>query len=200
MQQQQEAPFCRFCLDTKQTGTNPLLEPCGCRGSMRYVHKKCLTRWRRQDPFRNATTCLLCMTPYGFLENDVIEDIPDDSGLLGLALRMPLFLSVGVNYIFVVHLTMVPYRTVDNRLFELYQYFFQGLYCLFFALSWSVKQKRLYLERWRTKEVVCFLILHAWANYCIAQHRFFAVLPLNVVMTFYWNNHKRVLGELNVRY
>jgi len=195
----QEAPMCRFCLDTHQTIKNPLIDPCACRGSMRYVHKRCLTRWRFQDPIRNATVCLLCLTPYGFVEEELFEDIPDDSGIVGLALRVPLFLSVGVNYMFVFHITLLPSRSVDNRLFELYQYIFQLLFLVLFASFWSVKQKRAYLRRWGTKETVCFVFVHVLCNYCIAQHRFFAILPLNVVMNFYWYNHKRVLYELNVR-
>lgn len=195
---QQEDPFCRFCLDTKETAKNPFLEPCACRGSMRFVHKRCLMRWRRQDPFRNAKICLLCMTPYGFLEEHLLEDIPDDSGIFGLALRAPLALSVAVNYMFVIHLTLLPYRTVDDRLFEVYQYIFQILYCILFASAWSVKNRRSYFELWRTKEVFCFILVHAGSNYFIAQHRFSAILPLNCVLSFYWYYHKKVLAELNL--
>lgn len=191
--------FCRFCLDTKQTDKNPFLEPCGCRGSMRYVHKRCLMRWRRQDPFRNGKICLLCLTPYGFLEEQLLEEIPDDSGMFGLALRVPLALSVAINYIFVVHLTLLPNRTVDNRLFEVYQYIFQIAYCFLFALAWSVKNKRLYFGSWKTKEVFWFVLIHAGSNYFIAQHQFFAILPLNCSMSFYWHYHKKVLAELNLR-
>jgi len=35
---------CRFCLEV---GEEPLVSPCGCRGSARWVHAGCLRRWQR---------------------------------------------------------------------------------------------------------------------------------------------------------
>ena len=195
----QEAPLCRFCLDTNETTKNPLLQPCSCRGSMRFVHKKCLMRWRVQDPIRNAEICLLCLTPY-ILEAPMIEQMPDDTGLIGLVLRAPLFLSVGVNYLFILHCSVLPNRNVSNDLFEVYQYIYQLLFFSLFATFWRVQNKRSYFLRWRTKEVLCFVVLHSLSNYSLHNQQFFAILPLNVAMSFYWFYHKKVLQEMNLEH
>ena len=58
---------CRFCLESGSltSKTNPLLSPCVCRGSVKYVHKECLAKWRvttlRPD---QDLICPLCKTVY----------------------------------------------------------------------------------------------------------------------------------------
>ena len=46
---------CRICLEADEPGgaaaeataTAGMITPCGCRGSMQYVHAECLNTWRR---------------------------------------------------------------------------------------------------------------------------------------------------------
>ena len=56
-----EAPACRICFDTADSASNPLLRPCRCRGSMRYVHVECLDTWRNTSTnpqsFFRCDTC-----------------------------------------------------------------------------------------------------------------------------------------------
>jgi len=55
---------CRICSFSEVAELGPLIAPCGCIGSMRYVHKHCLQRWRRlQDPVA-ASKCGVCGKPY----------------------------------------------------------------------------------------------------------------------------------------
>jgi hypothetical protein len=35
------APVCRICLDAE----GALIQPCGCQGSMKWVHAECLAQW-----------------------------------------------------------------------------------------------------------------------------------------------------------
>lgn len=37
---------CRICFEEEIEKDDPLLSPCKCSGSMRYVHLKCLRQWR----------------------------------------------------------------------------------------------------------------------------------------------------------
>ena len=37
-----EEPICRICLESEE----PLISPCLCNGTMKYVHETCLNRWR----------------------------------------------------------------------------------------------------------------------------------------------------------
>jgi len=51
---------CRICYE-ESTDTNPLLEPCACKGSVQYVHKRCLHTWIQASTGRQ---CELCNTTY----------------------------------------------------------------------------------------------------------------------------------------
>ena len=42
---QSNCSSCRFCLSETFTPDNPLLNPCNCSGSMKYIHLKCLQTW-----------------------------------------------------------------------------------------------------------------------------------------------------------
>ena len=48
---------CRICLETADAGD--LVAPCACAGSVRYVHRACLERWRAEGAGR-ALRCELC--------------------------------------------------------------------------------------------------------------------------------------------
>ena len=38
-------PVCRICFEGPEEATNPLVSPCVCSGSLRYIHLDCLRRW-----------------------------------------------------------------------------------------------------------------------------------------------------------
>ncbi|CAG9331044.1 unnamed protein product [Blepharisma stoltei] len=40
-----EGSVCRFCLSEMYTDENPLISPCSCSGSMKWIHYKCLQTW-----------------------------------------------------------------------------------------------------------------------------------------------------------
>jgi hypothetical protein len=49
--------ICRICLSEGQTEDNPLIAPCDCAGSVRYLHLECLQEWLRTrlDADRSAS-------------------------------------------------------------------------------------------------------------------------------------------------
>ncbi len=67
---------CRICFDEEETASNPLLAPCECRGSVRFIHSECLMHWMegqlllRRLPegggcyILRELTCELCKMPY----------------------------------------------------------------------------------------------------------------------------------------
>lgn len=64
-----EAPagaVCRICHGTSEDGS--FLSPCLCAGSVRFVHTRCLSKWRLQGQQRNArvTHCELCGFQYRY--------------------------------------------------------------------------------------------------------------------------------------
>lgn len=57
-----DAPACRICQETKNgKGKRKLVAPCGCKGSTKYVHKKCLQKWCAT---KKTTDCEICNFPY----------------------------------------------------------------------------------------------------------------------------------------
>lgn len=40
---------CRICFEDNSTQENPLISPCLCNGTSKYIHKDCIQRWRRTN-------------------------------------------------------------------------------------------------------------------------------------------------------
>ena len=58
-----EEKTCRLCWADEDDG--PLVQPCACRGSAKWIHKHCLEQWRRTSPREDAAyRCGQCMDEY----------------------------------------------------------------------------------------------------------------------------------------
>jgi tetratricopeptide (TPR) repeat protein len=56
-------PECRLCYGGEDDG--PLVQPCACRGTIKWVHNHCLEHWRRTSPREDAAyRCGQCMDEY----------------------------------------------------------------------------------------------------------------------------------------
>lgn len=55
---------CRFCL---RKGKKGWLAPCDCKGSVKWVHKRCLQKWRESDANLNPDVCPTCRQRYNHL-------------------------------------------------------------------------------------------------------------------------------------
>ena len=54
---------CRLCWGDEDEG--PLVQPCACRGSAKWIHQHCLEQWRRKGPRKDAAyRCGQCMDQY----------------------------------------------------------------------------------------------------------------------------------------
>eukprot|EP00933_Yihiella_yeosuensis_P066535 TRINITY_DN7084_c1_g1_i3.p1 TRINITY_DN7084_c1_g1~~TRINITY_DN7084_c1_g1_i3.p1 ORF type:complete len:305 (+),score=37.28 TRINITY_DN7084_c1_g1_i3:149-1063(+) len=64
------ASSCRVChLSPAQAEDEPLIEPCVCTGSVRFIHRSCLDRWRHQNlgsSVANVLRCELCSFAYAY--------------------------------------------------------------------------------------------------------------------------------------
>ena len=60
-----EQKECRICLDEASAG-NPLIVPCHCTGSIRFVHTLCLRKWIQKQYENNIrrAECELCKEPF----------------------------------------------------------------------------------------------------------------------------------------
>ncbi|KZV77511.1 hypothetical protein PENSPDRAFT_567625 [Peniophora sp. CONT] len=66
-----ETAQCRICLDGPDPDLGRLIRPCLCRGSISYVHVKCLNRWRESS---NTAffSCPQCHYRYNFRRTKVL--------------------------------------------------------------------------------------------------------------------------------
>ena len=48
---------CRICHCEAEPGSAPLISPCACSGTLRYVHQSCLQQWIKSA---NTKSCELC--------------------------------------------------------------------------------------------------------------------------------------------
>lgn len=74
-QEGQEKSACRICLSDVQTLEDPLISPCKCAGTMRFIHLGCLKEWLKSKVSAKVTekgmsfhikdlTCELCKTDF----------------------------------------------------------------------------------------------------------------------------------------
>ncbi|TFK94437.1 zf-C3HC4-domain-containing protein [Polyporus arcularius HHB13444] len=64
---------CRICLDGEDPELGRLIRPCLCKGSISYVHVKCLQRWRNTSASRSAFyACPQCGYHYHFARTRVL--------------------------------------------------------------------------------------------------------------------------------
>tara|TARA_A100001015_G_C14925142_1_gene686014 strand:- start:81 stop:917 length:837 start_codon:yes stop_codon:yes gene_type:complete len=71
-------PICRICYEETNTQLNPLINPCRCDGSSKYVHKECLEKWRYSDLdnlSHRRDKCMECNYNYK------IEEVPHECSL-----------------------------------------------------------------------------------------------------------------------
>lgn len=84
--------ICRICHCEADVG-NPLLSPCYCAGSLKYVHQSCLQQWIAASDTRS---CELCK--FQFILHTKIKPISDVSKfdkLLIICTKMCLYCSGG---------------------------------------------------------------------------------------------------------
>ena len=87
--------MCRVCFCGEEAG--PLIQPCRCRGSMRYVHASCLNEWRAVSAnARSFTRCDQCGYAYRTERHPVAEWLQSERTVLGAtALALALLVLLG---------------------------------------------------------------------------------------------------------
>ncbi|KAI0815068.1 zf-C3HC4-domain-containing protein [Irpex lacteus] len=88
---------CRICLDGEDPELGRLIRPCLCKGSVSYVHVKCLHRWRTTSPSRSAFfKCPQCGYQYRFARTQALGMATNPivvGSISGVAFTILLFLS-----------------------------------------------------------------------------------------------------------
>ena len=107
---------CRFCFEGPETN-NPLVSPCDCKGSMKYVHVQCIKKWRI-----NTTNpewhykCQLCLSDFEVFLRWQKEDLPRDVLCLQILTKRPIVLSFMLVYLHMTILSFVPILNPKQKL------------------------------------------------------------------------------------
>jgi hypothetical protein len=190
---------CRFCLDGTKTPGNPLLEPCECKGSIQFVHKLCLIRWRHQNVERNGEVCLLCNTTYKIPLDTGLERIPD-SLFVYLPLDHPILSNIVFHYcwgIFRLFSEQSPTYSVLSQ-YGYFQLFTHSLLLSLMLQRTKVRNWSRYSQRWFVDHRWAVFVFHA----LVMCMRLFGSSGLslcvsNLIMQVYWKIHIEVLEEMN---
>ena len=193
-----EKKICRFCLSTEIEGSSRFLSPCDCKGSMEFIHLKCLNRWRYMDFERNGRSCQLCLTIYTFVKEEELEVIPK-KGIYIFFLTFPGPTLMLYHYIYLILLiqpTNFNFQILENFYF-VSQYMFHIFYFYIFYIEWTVKNKSLYYKTVK-KTVLPFLpLLHLFGFFLLHQRQYFMGPILSFLLGLYWQSHIMILFTVN---
>eukprot|EP00871_Galdieria_phlegrea_P001032 jgi/Galph1/192/GphlegSOOS_G4929.1 len=151
---------CRICLEECEESDLDLIEPCNCKGSLRWVHRNCLSHWLRCAPltannlmgrcsviiealgFTFSCTglrihCELCGTPYR------LRKIRSKAVLRATFLLFILWIAViCLGYLMKAILWILGFIPLKSSLFSIdYLHIYFGLYLLFlmyWLYQWTV--------------------------------------------------------------
>jgi len=154
---------CRFCLQPQEADKDPLISPCHCKGSAKYVHINCLKTWRQTTVNPEAVErCQLCREEFNLILRWPIEHIPDIGYIsTWFLLSKPLLISLFIYSVSTMLYIKSDYRTniltfllYDSKACEFYYYIMLSYtitYCLYYIPFFvQVKSKLLYLNYWMT--------------------------------------------------
>ncbi|KAJ0249645.1 hypothetical protein HA466_0151080 [Hirschfeldia incana] len=82
----EEEDLCRICRSPEEPG-NPLIHPCSCRGSIKYVHQDCLLLWLNRRGYKQ---CEVCGRSYSYVpvySDNAPERLPCNEFLIEVLLR-----------------------------------------------------------------------------------------------------------------
>jgi len=203
---------CRFCLErgSLTSKTNPLLSPCVCRGSIRFVHKECLGKWRvttlRPD---QDLICPLCKTVYNLsvLRMFVKELIPAYNRYVTF-MTQPIQMFIVWNQIFLLYVFAgavtvdegTIYYTFDATQIRLlcfaWQMFLATIYIAIYSYYVSLVQDRwLYLSK--NKQLLLMPIMNGLVLYVVYEYPVAGAILHHCLLPLYLRKHTDTLRIMN---
>ena len=106
---------CRICLD--EDGTRELISPCECKGTMKYVHRTCLNKWRINSPNSSSLySCDQCKFEYILTDTrkewKIWKNIEQFN--FQLANRDKLLLGLNIYFYMVLVFSICIYKEVES--------------------------------------------------------------------------------------
>lgn len=196
----EERPACRICLAQRDSKSNPLLSPCDCRGSVRYIHLHCLNHWRYIDMGKNGERCELCNAEYTIREIPIQEVIPRKDTPTAYILRYPIVLSVGIHYgvIFIMTFRYPPSHVwMPNCDYIIWQDAFMFSYLCLLSTQFKVRQPGLYRRIADKQKAFALFSLHILCMWLLHEEYLVFGPVANALLGFYWKLHMDTLQDMN---
>jgi len=74
--EEKQVPRCRICYEETSSKDNPLIRPCKCSGSMKFIHKLCLQKWRMLSPqSEHVHKCSVCKQEYRITTLSILKKV-----------------------------------------------------------------------------------------------------------------------------
>lgn len=185
---------CRFCLESEESLTNPLISPCPCRGSVQYVHRICLYRWLTTSP--DTTTCSICKTPFPEAYLPRLEIIPEKDAT-NFFLSTPLVALFAVQYAVGVGIntTLAQEDFLYNYMVSLHVVNNLG-YAILFFMTARVRNWREYIHV-ASIPYACCAIWHLLVIYLMWDNAVLLLMTIGCSLNIYWQTHLKALADIN---
>ena len=188
-------PQCRFCHDT----IPPLITPCDCTGSVKYIHKSCILRWATMDGELDYSklSCSLCTVPYR-IEEIRLESYATPSHLANVLLHNSAAASIMINYLSILY-GIHTGQTISQRILVAHMciYLIYGtLYCLYIR----VKNVALYTEIAIERHSYMYALIQLYSAYASYTEQY-ALMSITAMLaqTIVWREHITLLELVNDR-
>lgn len=201
-------PECRFCLEPGATPKNPLITPCPCNGSVRYVHWSCLKRWVRLDA-ANARACTICRQPFdaavfpGFIS---MEAGPHAAQLF---LQHSSWANLAITYgAFMWRANEITTETLwvecweISRLGSLWTHAAYAVCALLCWRGYGLQEREAYWAALPRARAAGMLGGHAYALYLLlvgASPDYLAAAIMQILLRIYWQEHNAIIARVNAR-
>lgn len=190
---------CRFCFESESTPRNPLISPCECIGTVRYVHKGCLRQWAAMDPAANARICTICRTPFKLQVLPAFEVLPPERSWPCFFLRNMGYISLMAKYI--CFMTMIHHNTLGYAFYTNMrdtEAAALSAYILFAAYQVKVANLNLYFSQLE-RGYIPYIFTVACVALGSLLHREDSLMTviLDLCMNMAWHEHLLALRRVN---
>jgi len=193
-----DANQCRFCLGENANLRNPFLTPCLCKGSIKFVHLRCLNTWRNNNTEKNYTLCTLCHSVYTIPTEYAIEDIPHVKYFF-IVLNHPILTNIALHYVWMLYAVSIFADNIDILTsYRNYQILYHIYYLSSVVRHFHVNKQERYFNAWRKEYRMVFFPLYGYIVILSAGSIFsFTWILSSIVITMFWNIHCHILAEMN---
>jgi len=181
---------CRFCLETDG---EPMVSPCRCTGSVKYIHTTCRRLWVIQggEIIRDRLRCSICH--HSLFSLEPVPRIPDWADFV---LCNPIWVATIIQYFFIwIH---SQHAIKPMHIFTQAQAIILALYTTLLILSVRARHPGLYIEVVLNRYSYKYLVLHFYLLYSFFyEESFLMVFAANLCMSMYWREHLHILQNIN---